>query len=133
VKWRYYVNNRIAPRSKLARAALEELDREFMTKKKITTAGDVYKFVERFKTASQHDGAAELYRQLDQAMRLGSSSLEILGAIQQAVIRNQSDVERLLETDGSLCADQVIAFVNKHTGAARSVSVIAIFRQSPDC
>jgi hypothetical protein len=87
-----------------------------MTTKKITTAGDVYQFVERLKTASQQDGTPELYRQLDQAMRVGSSSLEILGAIRQAVIGNRSDIERLLGPDGRLCADQVVAFVDKAYG-----------------
>ena len=63
---------------------------------RITTTADVYQFVERLKTASQQDGAVELNRQLDHATRLGSSSLEMLGAIRQAVVGNLSDVERLL-------------------------------------
>jgi hypothetical protein len=87
-----------------------------MTTERITTVADVYQFVERLKTASQQDGAVELNRQLDHATRLGSSSLEMLGAIRQTVVGNLSDVERLLGSDGRLCADQVVAFVNKAFG-----------------
>jgi len=87
-----------------------------MTTERITTVADVFQFVERLKTASQQDGAVELNRHLDHATRLGSSSLEVLGAIRQAVVGNLSDVERLLGSDGRLCADQVVAFVNKAFG-----------------
>jgi len=97
-------------------SSLEEIGRECMTTRKIATAGDVYRFVESVMTASQQDGASELYRQFDRAMGAGSSSLEILGAIRQAVIGNRSDIERLLGPDGNLYADQVVAFVDEAYG-----------------
>jgi hypothetical protein len=83
---------------------------------KITTAEDVYKFAENLKFMSQQSGATQLARQLDDAVRLGSSGLEILGAIRQVVIGNRTDVERMLGPEGRSGIDQVIAFVNEAFG-----------------
>ena len=94
-----------------------------MTTEKITTAGDVYRFVDSLKAASQQNGEAELCRQLDDAMRLGSSGLEILGAIRQAIVEHMVDVERLLGGDGRLCAEQVVTFVNREFGCQRNPAI----------
>ena len=87
-----------------------------MTTERITTVADVYQFVERLKAASQQSAAVELNRQLDHAMRSGSSGLEILGAIRQTVVGNLGDIEHVLGPDGRLCADQVVAFVDRAFG-----------------
>jgi hypothetical protein len=87
-----------------------------MTTLQITTPNDVYQLVERLKTACQQNGAAELFNRLDDAMNLGSSALEILGAIRQTFIGNRSEVERLLGRNGKEEVDGVIAFVDKAYG-----------------
>lgn len=80
------------------------------------TAGDVYQFVEELKVASRKNGATELHRQLDDATRVGSSSLEMLGAIRQTVTKNRSEVERLLGPARLQAINQVLAFVDKAFG-----------------
>jgi hypothetical protein len=87
-----------------------------MTTTKINTAGDVYQFVEHLKAASQKNGATELYRRLDNAMRLGSSGLEVMGAIRETVSANRDEIERLLGPDGTQHVDQVVAFVDRAFG-----------------
>jgi hypothetical protein len=67
---------------------------------KIDSAGDVYQFVEQVKVASQQRGEIGLYEQLNRAMHLGSSGLEILGAVRQTVSENRGEIERLLGPDG---------------------------------
>jgi hypothetical protein len=89
---------------------------ESMNTGKITTAEDVYKFAETLESISQQSGAIQLTLQLDNAMRLGSSGLEILGAIRQIVIENRTDVERLLGPEGTSRIDQVVAFVDEAFG-----------------
>jgi hypothetical protein len=83
---------------------------------KITTAEDVYNFAKTLESMSQRSGVTQLARQLDNAMRLGSSGLEILGAIRQVVIGNRTDVERLLGPEGTSRIDQVVAFVDEAFG-----------------
>jgi hypothetical protein len=87
-----------------------------MTALQITTSNDVYQLVERLKIACQQNGATELFNRLDDAMNLGSSALEILGAIRQTFINNRSEVERLLGRNGKEEVDSVIAFVDKAYG-----------------
>jgi hypothetical protein len=50
---------------------------------------------------------------LDDAVHLGSSGLEILGAIRKTLIENHSQVETVVGSDGCQKAAQVIAFVGK--------------------
>jgi hypothetical protein len=83
---------------------------------KINSAGDVYQFVEQVKVASQQRGETGLYEQLNRAMRLGSSGLEILGAVRQTVSENRGEIERLLGPDGGQGVDQVVVFVERVFG-----------------
>ena len=79
----------------------------------ITTANDVYAFVAELKTQAEKHGDADLAIKLDDAVHLGSSGLEILGAIRKTLIENHSQVETLVGSDGWQKAVQVIAFVDK--------------------
>jgi hypothetical protein len=82
----------------------------------INNAGDVYKFVERLKVQCQENGKTELCKKLDDALRLGSSGLEIIGAIQQTLKNNYNVIEQLLGSEEKIAIDQVIAFVDKAFG-----------------
>ena len=87
-----------------------------MSVSKIETTDDVYRFVERLKSECQEHGATELSLKLDDALCLGSSGLEILGAIRHTIISNLTSVERLLGVAGKDEANQVIGFVDKAFG-----------------
>jgi len=82
----------------------------------ITTANEVYAFVVQLKTQAEKHGDADLASRLDDALHLGSSGLEILGAIRKTLIENHSQVETLVGSDGWQKAAQVIAFVDKAFG-----------------
>ena len=83
-----------------------------MSESKITTADDVYHFVERLKSESEKHGASALAAEFGDALHLGSSGLEIFGGIRQTIIANRPTIERLLGPSGSEEAEQVIAFVD---------------------
>ena len=82
----------------------------------ITTANDVYAFVAQLKTQAEKRGDTDLASELDDAVHLGSSGLEILGAVRKTLIENHGEVESLLGSDGWQKAAQVIAFVDKAFG-----------------
>jgi len=87
-----------------------------MSASQIKTADDVYHFVERLKSECQKNGASALLDQLDDALHLGSSGLEIMGAVRQAIIGNRALIERLLGAAGKDEAKQVVAFVDSAFG-----------------
>ena len=87
-----------------------------MSNSQIKTADDVYRFVERLKVQSEKGGLRELATQLDDALHLGSSGLEILGAIRQTVIENRIAIEQMLGSSGKDETEQVIAFVDRAFG-----------------
>ena len=82
----------------------------------IKESADVYHFVENLKAKAESKGMDEFVARLGNAMRLGSSTLEILGAIRQTIIENRETVGRLLGPEGEIGAEQVIAFVDKAFG-----------------
>ena len=82
----------------------------------INNVGDVYHFVERLKVQCQENGQAELCKKLDDALHLGNSGLEIIGAIQQTLKNNYNVIEQLLGSEGKIVAGRVIAFVDKSFG-----------------
>lgn len=87
-----------------------------MSTSRITTADDVYRFVERLKAQSEKHDARALAMELDDAQHLGSSGLEVLGAIRQTLVANGPVIERLLGPLGSEEAKEVIAFVDRALG-----------------
>ena len=82
----------------------------------ITTANDVYAFVAQLKTEAAKHGNIDFANELENAIHLGSSGLEILGAIRKTLIENHGEVESLLGSDGYQKAAHVIAFVDKAFG-----------------
>ncbi len=87
-----------------------------MSNSQIKTADDVYRFVERLKAQSEKRGPRELATKLDEALHLGSSGLEILGAIRQTIIENRAAIEQMLGSSEKDEAKQVIAFVDRAFG-----------------
>ena len=78
-----------------------------MSASPIKNAGDVYQFVGDLKAEAERQGMAELADRLQNNLLLGSSALEILGAVRQTVIDNRGVVGRLLGKDGKSRAEQV--------------------------
>lgn len=87
-----------------------------MTDFTITTTKGVYTFVAQLKTKAEKRGDTDFASELDDALHLGSSGLEILGAIRKTLIENHGQVESLLGSDGWQKAAHVIAFVDKIFG-----------------
>ena len=87
-----------------------------MNANRINSAADVYQIVERLKAESSKLGLDDLTTELDNALRLGSSGLEILGAIRNIFIQKRAMVEKLLGDSGKDQAGQVITFVDKAFG-----------------
>ena len=82
----------------------------------IKSADDVYRFIEDLKSKCQGARATKLSSQLDDALHLGSSGLEILGALRHTLIENRVLIEQLLGASGKEQLNQVIAFVDKTYG-----------------
>ncbi len=87
-----------------------------MTDFTITSTNDVYAFVAQLKTEAEKRGDTDFASELDDALHLGSSGLEILGAIRETLIENHGEVESLLGSDGWQKAANVITFVDKTFG-----------------
>jgi hypothetical protein len=79
----------------------------------INNLGDVYQFVEILKTEASQRGLTNLATQLENALKLGSSGLEILGAIRQIIIENREIIRQLLGPDGRSRGEQIIDFVDR--------------------
>jgi len=87
-----------------------------MNAPRTTSTEDVYRFVERLMSECRKGNEPVLLGQLDDALHLGSSGLEILGAIRKALIENREIITRLIGATGVAEADGVIAFVDKAYG-----------------
>ncbi len=87
-----------------------------MTAPTITTADEVYAFIAQLKAEAEKQGDTNFATELDDALYLGSSGLEILGAIRKTLIENRGKVESLIGADGQNKAAQVIAFVDRAFG-----------------
>jgi hypothetical protein len=87
-----------------------------MTAPTITTADEVYAFVAQLKAEAEKQGDINFATELDDALCLGSSGLEILGAIRKTLLENRAKVESLLGTEGQNKSAQVIAFVDRAFG-----------------
>jgi len=79
-------------------------------------ANDVYAFVLRLKAAAERDTNIELAEQLDNALHLGSSALEILGRIRVIVTSNREAITILLGPSSQREVEEIIVFVDKAYG-----------------
>jgi len=87
-----------------------------MTAPTITTTDHVYAFIAQLKTDAEERGDSSFAAELADVLCLGSSGLEILGAIRKVLLENRGKVESLLGSEGLNEAAQVIAFVDKAFG-----------------
>jgi hypothetical protein len=74
---------------------------------------EVYDLTEQAISLCRSQGKPELAAQLERALGLGSSPLEILGAIRAAFVQNSQTLEGML---GQSAVADVVAFVDKAYG-----------------
>ncbi len=79
----------------------------------ITTANQVYDLISRVIREARAAGRDDIARKLDDAMRLGSSGLEIVGAIRNVLLAEKQVVGRFA-TESEI--DEVVHFVNRTFG-----------------
>lgn len=79
----------------------------------ITTVNQVYGFVNLVIQRSRSHGDDEVARKLDDAMHLGSSGLEVLGAIRSVILEERVTINNLV---GESDTEDVIRFVDKAFG-----------------
>jgi hypothetical protein len=82
----------------------------------IKTTDEFYGFISRLKSACQVHDARKLCEDLDHALKLGSSGLEIMGAVMNTIVSNRNQVEHLLGSDAREQVDELIAFVDRAFG-----------------
>jgi len=82
----------------------------------IKTAFDVYELVDGLKTELNKNGFTDLAAELDDAMHLGSSGLEILGAIRNIFVEHRADIVKLLGPRGESEVNSVVSFVDSSFG-----------------
>lgn len=63
----------------------------------ITTTNEIYEFVELAAKRCREHGYDDVAQQLDDAMHLGSSGLEILGAIKAVFVSHAATLEKVVE------------------------------------
>ena len=79
----------------------------------IAATDDVYEFVNVLIRQCREQGFAEIAQKLNDAMNLGSSAMEILGAIRIVLLEESGTIGTLVErTD----IEEVIQFVNRTFG-----------------
>jgi len=62
-----------------------------------TTTNEIYEFVRLAMKRSREHGYDDIAQQLDDALHLGSSGLEILGAIKVTVLSHRARLEELFD------------------------------------
>lgn len=79
----------------------------------IATTDEIYAFVELTMKRCGERGLGDISQQLDDAMHLGSSGMEILGAIRAVLIAQAARLTGIVE---QATIQEVIDFVNKSFG-----------------
>jgi hypothetical protein len=87
-----------------------------MNNSQITRLEDLYSLVDRLKSEAEKHEDTALASRLENALCLGSSGLEILGAIREVLIERQSSIVRLLGSAGADEVKQAITFIDKAFG-----------------
>lgn len=87
-----------------------------MTTPAITTTDEIYAFIAQLKIEAEKRMDTDLVIELDSALHLGSSGLEVLGAIRKTLIENQSKMESFLNSIELNKLTQIIIFIDKAFG-----------------
>ena len=80
----------------------------------ITTTNEIYEFTELAMKNCREHGYDDVAQQLDDAMHLGSSGLEILGAIKATFVSQSGTLEKVVD---KAKLQEVVRYVNKVFGA----------------
>jgi hypothetical protein len=79
------------------------------------TISEVYSFVDYLTRRCQETGRTDPVQKIDEAMHLGSSGLEILGAIRQILIDHSDEIGQIVEMPR---LRNVVTYVAKAFGSA---------------
>jgi hypothetical protein len=79
----------------------------------ITTTDQVYDLINRVIREARDAGSDDIAKGLDDAMCLGSSGLEILGAIKNTILAHRNAIEQFLAPSE---IDEIVRFVNRTFG-----------------
>jgi hypothetical protein len=79
----------------------------------ITTTDKFYEFTELTIKKCRDKGYNDIAQQLDDAMHLGSSGLEILGAIKAVMVARRTELESVWDKQ---LLDELVHYVNKAFG-----------------
>lgn len=79
----------------------------------ITTTDSFYEFIELAIQKCRDHGYSDIAQQLDDAMHLGSSGLEILGAIKAVIVTRRAELEIVFD---KYTLDELIRYVNEAFG-----------------
>jgi hypothetical protein len=79
----------------------------------ITTTNEIYEFVELTSKKCRENGYDDIAKKLDEALHLGSSGLEILGAIRAVIVSEAPRLEKIVD-EGSV--RETVEYVNRAFG-----------------
>jgi len=79
----------------------------------ITTTDEIYAFVELAIQKCRDHGCGDVAQELDDAMHLGSSGTEILGAIKTVFVARAARLENVVE---KAKVEEIIKYVNRAFG-----------------
>ena len=80
----------------------------------ISTSQEFYALVDFVIRQSRVRGLLDIAQQLEDALHLGSSGLEILGAIKNIFVAQKAELEKILEKEKN---EEVVKFESKAYGA----------------
>ena len=86
----------------------------------MTTSSEFHQFVENLKEKAAEQEERQLWMALHDALNLGSSGLEIVGAIRWILLENEPLVRRLLGGDPQGQLNAAISFVDRAYGRSYS-------------
>jgi len=84
--------------------------------KAITSIDEVYQFIRTLKSEAEKMQMSELANELDDALHLGSSGMEILGGIKQVITENEIVINKLIASGVEDRRREVLLFVDKAFG-----------------
>lgn len=84
---------------------------------KISSINEVYKFVDKLIVICKDNELCNIAESLNNALNLGSSGLEIIGAIKNILKTNKRKLQQILSPEDITTLKQVILFVNKCYGS----------------
>ena len=79
----------------------------------ITNTDRFYEFTEQVIQKCLNHGYGDIAQQLDDAMHLGSSGLEILGAIKAVIVARRAELDVVFD---KYTLDELVQYVNKAFG-----------------